>query len=156
MWRVNSALAFDLGPACDGRREFVVTAGGRASAFAAVVKLASAAPPLARWTITPFRPRREVKGEFMLLCGDTLRLEDVRFAAEPAGGRLEVELFIPGYRRTPLDEFELVGQFLVDLAVGEFDAETRIAGITAGPLQPEAESRPLADLPAVLDALPGD
>jgi hypothetical protein len=156
IWRVNPALAFDFGPMRDGRREFVVTAAGRKAAFPAVVELTAAAPPLERWTVTAFRPRREIRGAMLLLCGDTLRLDEVRFAAEPVGGRLDVQLFIPGCRPTPFDEFDHVGDFLLDLAVGEFDAETRLAGVTVSPPQPEVESRPLAELATVLDALPGE
>jgi hypothetical protein len=156
MCRVDIALAFDFGPVRDGRREFVVTAAGQSSAFPAVLRLTSAAPPLERWTVTAFRPRREFRGEVMRVRGRTLRLDDVRFTAEPVGGRLKVKLLIPGYRRTLFGDYELVGRFLVDLAVGEFDAETRLAGVAVGPSQPDVESRPLADLPALVDSLTGE
>jgi len=156
MHRVNTALAFDIGPTYGSRREFVVTAAGDRSAFPAVIRLASAAPPLRRWTVTAFRPRREIAGELVMICGDRLRLEEVRFAASRIGDKLYVKLFIPGYRWVPMDEFSHVGGFLLSLAVGEFDAATRLGGVTAGAPRPGIESRPLAELPALVDALAGE
>lgn len=156
LMRVDPALAFDLGPERDGRRQFVVSAGGDALAFPAVVKLVSAAPPLQRWTVTAFRPRREATGAFELHGGGMLDLETVRFAAEPADGRLDVTLFIPAFRRALAEEYEIVALLLMDIVVGEFDAMTRLGDVGVAPLQPGVESRPLAELPAVVDALPAN
>src|SRR4051812_44636605 len=46
--RVNPDLTFEFGPVQDGRREFVISAGGIQSAFPAVESLHRAAPDLAR------------------------------------------------------------------------------------------------------------
>lgn len=154
--RVDPALAFDVGPEVDGRRQFVVSACGDPLAFPAAVKLASAAPPLERWTVTAFRPRREARGAFELHCGGQLDLEAVRFAAKPAGGRLDVTLFIPAFRRAFVEEYEIVGRLALDIVLGEFDAMTRVGEVGVAPLQPGVESRPLAELPAVVDALPAN
>lgn len=154
--RVDSDLAFDLGPLADGRRELVVTANGVESAFPAVLRLVAAAPPLPRWTVTAFRPRRDLDGDFFLHCGCRLAIADVRFTAEPVGGRLRVKVLIPGYRPTPLAEFEDMAEFLVSMAVGEFDMQTRLAGVSAGPPRPGAPGRRLAELPALVDALTGE
>lgn len=156
MMRVDTALAFDLGPELDGRRQFVVSACGDPLAFPAVVRLASAAPPLERWTVTAFRPRREAKGRFELHCGGDLDLETVRFAVEPAGGRVDVMLFVPAFRRTFAEEYEIVGRLLLDIVLGEFDAMTRVGEVSVGPLQPDVESRPLSELPSVIDSLPAN
>lgn len=154
--RVDPALAFDVGPEVDGRRQFVVSACGDPLAFPAVVKLASAAPPLERWTVTAFRPRREARGSFELHCGGRLDLETVRFAAKPAGGRLDVTLFVPAFRRAFAEEYEIVGRLALDIVLGEFDAMMRVGDVGVAPLQPGVESRPLAELPAVVDALPAN
>jgi hypothetical protein len=156
LMRVDTALAFDVGPERDGRRQFVVSACGDPLAFPAVLKLVSAAPPLERWTITAFRPRREAKGSFELHGGGMLDLETVRFAAEPAEGRLDVTLFIPAFRRALAEEYEVVGLLLMDIVLGELDVMTRLGEVSVAPLQPGVESRPLAELPAVVDALPAN
>lgn len=153
---VDPALAFDMGGDRDGQWEFVVTASGNPAAFPAVVRLTQAAPALPSWTIRAFRPRRPMEGEFTMMCGTRVRLDEVRFTARPSVGRLDVRLFIPGYRRTPLDEFDEVGAMLVDMAVGEWDAETRLGTIHVGPPLPRVKSRPLAELPALVDRMTGN
>src|SRR5271157_5672329 len=55
--KVDPDLAFEFGPN-ESRREFVVSAGGIKRAFPAVASLVDAAPPLDRWQVTAFRPRR--------------------------------------------------------------------------------------------------
>lgn len=156
LMRVDTDLAFDIGPERDGRRQFVVSACGDPLAFPAVVKLTSAAPPLERWTVTAFRPRREAKGRFELRRGGEMDLETVRFAAEPVDGKLDVTLFIPAFRRALAEEYEIVGLLIMDIVLGEFDAMTRVGELSVAPLQPGVESRPLAELPAVVDALPAN
>jgi hypothetical protein len=156
LMRVDTALAFDIGPERDGRRQFVVSACGDPLAFPAVLKLTSAAPPLERWTVTAFRPRREAKGRFELGFGVEMDLETVRFAVEPAGGRVNVMLFVPGFRRAFVEEYEVVGLLLLDIVLDEFDAMTRVGEVGVAPLQPDVESRPLAELPSVIDSLPAN
>jgi hypothetical protein len=156
MESVHEALAFDLGPEKDGRRQFVVTACGDPLGFPAVVKLVSAAPALRRWTVTAFRPRREPRGSFQLHCGGEIALEEVRFVAEPAGDRLHLDLFVPGYRPRFAEEYEIVGHLILDLVLGEFDAMTRLGEVSVGPLPPDVESRPLAELPGLVDAIPAN
>jgi hypothetical protein len=158
LWRVNSALAFDIGPLCmDGRRELVITANGIAENFGTVHRLVAAAPLLPRWKVVAFRPRRDLREcEVRLTRGDRVPLDEVRFTAETMGSKVRIQLFVPGCGRTPGDEFQAISRFIVDLAVGEFDAEMHVAAVTAVPPQPEVETRPLAELPAVIDALPKD
>src|SRR5690349_4035180 len=60
MHRVNPDLTFEFGPIEDGKRQFVISAGGISSAFPAVERLYDAAPSLSRWQWVKFRPRRSV------------------------------------------------------------------------------------------------
>lgn len=152
--RVDPDLGLDFGSIRGGRRELVVTANGVVEAFPAVVRLAAAAPPLRRWRVVSFRPRRGLQGDLHMLCGDTVRMEDVRFAADVEDGRLAVDLFVPGYRRTPTDEFGRVGSLLLDLAVGELDARTRVERVIVRPLLDARRGRPIAELPCLVDTLP--
>lgn len=152
--RVDEDLALDVGRKRDGRRELILSAGGNLATFPTVIRLAEAAPPLERWTIRAFRPRRPLVGE-LVLGGVAVRVRDVRFAAEPSGDRLNVRIFIPGYRWTPQDEFVHAAAVLLETVLGEFDAETRIDSVFVGPPQPRVHSRPLTELAAVVDALVG-
>ncbi|HEX6042246.1 hypothetical protein [Longimicrobium sp.] len=155
MERVDKDLALDVGRKHGGRRELIVSASGDLALFAAVVRLVEAAPPLERWTVRAFRQRRPLVGE-LVLGGVTVRLREVRFAAQPAGGRLDVRIFIPGYRWTPLHEFVHAAAVLLETVLGEFDAETRIGRVHVGPPQPHVRSQPLSELPDLVDALTGN
>src|SRR5437764_14015749 len=56
---VHPNLTFEFGPN-EPRREFVISADGNKHAFAAVALLVNSAPPLDRWRVIAFRPRRPV------------------------------------------------------------------------------------------------
>lgn len=58
--RVNSNLTFEFGPVENGRREFIVSAGGIQAAFPAVRSLVASAPALPAWTVIPFRPPKSL------------------------------------------------------------------------------------------------
>jgi hypothetical protein len=154
--RVHPDFAFEVGPRREGRREFAISADGEQALFPAVMRLVAAAPPMERWNIVAFRPRRDVRGLVMSMCGDVLPLDSVRFTAADAGGRLDVVVHLPGCRRALMPDFQRVAEMLVSLAVGEFDAATRLAGVAAAAPDDAVESRPLHELPQVLDALPGN
>lgn len=51
-------LTFEFGPRAE-KTEFVISAAGIKDEFPVVLALARAAPPLARWQISQFRPRQE-------------------------------------------------------------------------------------------------
>src|SRR5690349_18790253 len=57
--KIDPDLSFEFGPNGTSRREFVISASGIQRAFPAVVSLAEAAPPLERWQVIAFRPRRK-------------------------------------------------------------------------------------------------
>jgi hypothetical protein len=154
--RVDRALTFDLSEPRDGRREFVVSAGGNPAAFAAVVRLAQAAPPMARWTVRAFRPRRPAEGEIEVVRGRTVRIQDVRFVAEVGHGTLHLALFIPGFARAYRDQYGEVGMVMLDIVLGEFDVESHVGCILVGPPLPHIRGRPLSDLPAIVDAMTGN
>src|SRR5258705_9521609 len=56
--KVHGDLTFEFGPVQDGKREFVLSAGGIKSAFPSVESLYAKAPPLPRWVWVKYRPRR--------------------------------------------------------------------------------------------------
>jgi hypothetical protein len=150
--KVNRDLTFEFGP--NGpTREFVISAAGIKSAFPAVVRLAEAAPALERWQITAFRPRRPP------VC--TIEIEDhrvdpkdVQFSLLDNGTMAGIYLFIPGFREDDV-AFKQIGFLLLDVALGEYDVETRLGLIKM--LSPETRTvgdrYPLAELPTLFDQL---
>ncbi|HEX7961092.1 MAG TPA: hypothetical protein VF493_14300 [Terriglobales bacterium] len=150
--RVHPDLTFEFGPK-DGRREFVISAGGIKSAFPAVVALAKAAPELPKWQVTAFRPRREAVGivEFQNKRVDP---KDVQFSLLDDGRKAGMHLFIPGYRESD-KALAQIAYLMLDEALGEYDVETRLGLIEVlSPETPTDEKRyPLTELPERFDAL---
>ncbi len=156
LMRVHEDLTLDVGVLRDGGRELVVSACGNPRVVPAVLKLVAAAPPLQQWTVTAFRQRRAARGSFVLHCGGTVDLAGVRFSARRAGNRVDLALFIPGFRRRFADEYRIVAALVLDMVLGELDAMTRVRDVTVGPPRWRTHSRPLAELASVVDAAPPD
>lgn len=150
--KVDPNLTFEFGPKA-GRREFVISAGGISSSFSAVSSLADSAPPLERWSVIAFRPRRkppntvEFRGKRVDPC-------DVQVSLLDNGKMPGVYLFIPNFREDDTD-LKQIGYLLLDEALGEHDVESRLGLIKMfSPETPTKGKRyPLANLPALFDEL---
>jgi hypothetical protein len=150
--KVNRDLTFEFGP--NGpTREFVISAAGIKSVFPAVVRLAEAAPALDRWQITAFRPRR---APIMTIeIGDTrVHPKDVQFSLLDNGEMAGIYLFIPGFREDEV-VFKQIGYLFLDVALGEYDVETRLGLIKM--LSPDTRTvgdrHALTELPTLFDKL---
>lgn len=150
--RVHPHLTFEFGPHAHGRRDFVVSADGLRDAFPAVDALVGAAPPLPRWRVVRFRPRRDP--------AVTLRIGDVAVdgtkvfvAVAREGPKFALTLFVDGYRPTSGHVYEQIALLLLDVTLGEYDVETRIGTIeVAGAASaPATGLLPLSALPALVD-----
>jgi hypothetical protein len=129
----------------------VITADGDKSLFPVVEQIHAARPTVAGWTVVAFR-QRDKSGFTIKMNGKEVKPSQVKFVGAPSGGKLDVELFIPGFTTT--DEMGALGFILLDHAVGEYDMETRIGGIDFAPLsKAPANAKPLTQLPAMVDAL---
>jgi hypothetical protein len=152
--KVHGDLTFEFGPVHDGVREFVISAAGIKAAFPAVIALAAAAPPLPRWRITPFRPRRTVISD--LKFGDKLlRSAQIAFVAEPDGDKVGLRIFIQGFAPTAEHHYEQMGYLMLDEAIGEYDMETKVGFVEFWPLrEPRIPAlRPLEELGHAIDQL---
>ena len=152
--KISTDLAFEFGPKePDGRRELVISAGGMKSAFPAVEKLVAAAPPLARWRFTAFRPRR---AQLMTLEFGGLKVEpkDVDCCFMTGGPLLGIALFFHGYTEARRNEFGQVGFLMLDEALGEYDVAMKVGPIrfVAFEEAPNAVRFPLTELTARFDA----
>ncbi len=140
--RVDRNLVFEFGPEIDGKREFVLSAGGFKSAFPAVLALADAAPHLSRWTITKFRPRRAEITEVQF-DGTSMLPDAVMIAILPGAPYVDIIVFLGG---DGMDE-KTRGQFgflFLDQALGEFDVATYVGSVEFKPL---SEPSPAQKIP---------
>ena len=97
--RVHPDLVFEFSSVSEGRREFVVSAGGIKGAFPEVAALVRAAPAFPRWQVIAFRQRRDIPD---IRCGDkALNRDAVFFDYIPAGAKIDVLVFVPGLAEVP-------------------------------------------------------
>ena len=146
-------LAFELwGP--DGDMvDFVISADGQTPLFDAVLDAVRGAPRMPGWRVVAFRPRRSVKARVSAM-GHQLSGDQIRYRCEPENGRLRVALFVENLDEDNWDILCATSCVLLDMALGEFDAATKIAALEHYPLNDETRQlapKPLAQLPDELD-----
>jgi hypothetical protein len=149
---VDPNLAFEFGPK-GTKREFVISAAGIKEVFPAVAALVAAAPPLSRWKVTAFRPRRDPVNVIQFR-GKQVDPKDVCFSLLDNGKMAGIHLFVPGFREDDVD-LKQIGYLLLDEALGEYDVEWRVGLIRMLPpeIRTEGPRYPLAELPLRFDEL---
>jgi hypothetical protein len=154
--KVNPDLTFEFGPLIDGKRDFVISAGGIKDAFPAVRELVAHAPALAHWRVIAFRPRRSPVStiEFQDV---KLKPEQVRVRLAADGAKIGLTLLMPGYTEARGAEFGQAAYLLLDEALGEYDVETKVGfiGFEALPLTTPADTVPLSELSTSFDRMYG-
>lgn len=149
--KVHKDLSFEFGPRVP-TREFVVSASGLERAFPAVVALVRNAPPLTRWKIIAFRPRRPVN--IVEIADKRVDPRDVQFTLLDNGKKAGINLFIPCFREGDL-ALKQIGYLMLDETLGEFDVVTRLGLIQM--LSPETCTKGdryvLTKLPKLFDQL---
>jgi hypothetical protein len=155
---VHPDLVFEFSQVKQGRREFVISAGGMKAAFSAVTALVQAAPRLPRWQVVAFRQRKDVPD--IRLGGRRVVGESLRFDYLANGmKKINLTLFIPGLAKASEEdrnELMSIGFLFLDAIVGEYDVETKLAEIDFVDAADDLGRRrlPLEDLPGIVDALP--
>jgi hypothetical protein len=152
MKKVNPNLTFEFGPIHDGKREFVVSAGGIKSAFPAVESLYAKAPSLSRWIWVKYRPRRLPLND-LRFGGKEIKVDDVRYLLAKDGDKVGIVLFFDGYTEHEKRTFGQFGYLFLDEALGEYAVETQVGFIEfhGRDSQYFARSHPLRELPAHFD-----
>lgn len=141
--KVHRDLVFEIGPVQNGVREFVISAGGMTNAFPSVERLVAAAPPLPRWKIVAFRPRRDDISTITI--GDiVVDPEDVMFTLEPDGNKFGITLFLGKLREFDKEIHTQIGFLLLDETLGEYTVETSVGYIA---ILPEEASNGLPKQP---------
>lgn len=137
-----------------GVRVLVLSADGDQAVFPRVKQVFAARPKVPGWKIVAFRQRQS--GHIATLVAGDKKLAplDMRYVATPAGDKLDLVAFVPGYAGND----KVVGSLAfsaLDYVVGEYDVETKLAAIKLLPLdQAPPAAHPIAELPAELDKLP--
>lgn len=149
---LHPALAFEFSPVIDGRREFIISAGGFREGFPTVEALVATAPALPRWVVIGFRPRRHPIMP-VTLGGKTIDPQSVEATLLSNGQMLGVRLFFHGYSQEERDVWLQIGYLLLDEALGEYDVEAKLGLVEFMPfdLHPDAPRVPLPDLPDWFD-----
>jgi len=152
MNQVNGDLTFEFGPVQNGKREFVISAGGIQSAFPAVETLYNKAPKLKRWVWVKFRPRRLPISD-LEYGGKRIRAGDVRYVMAKDGDKVGIVLFFDGYTEEEKDIFGQIGYLFLDESLGEYAVETQVGFIEFQSQESKYFSRssPLEDLPKQFD-----
>lgn len=137
-----------------GDRTLVITADGKKAKFPVVEKIVAAKPaaPIPGWNVVAFRQRSNGDMPVIEMDGAKVSLASTKFVAEPAGDKLDVTVYVAG----PDDEDSRaqIGFLVLDHTIGEYDMETRIAGIDFAPIaKAPKDAKQIAELPAMVDAL---
>ena len=150
---VDEDLTFEFGPVVEGRREFVVSAGGHKRAFPVVEALCREVPPLSRWTVMPFRPRRATIS-IVEMKGRTLHPDAVEVVLLHNQKQAGLYVFVPGYAAGDNTLGQMV-YLMLDEALGEYIMETEVALIKLFPFEEvtEGERVRMPDLPRHFDDL---
>lgn len=156
--RVDPDLCFEISGEKEGKREFVVSAGGIRTAFPSVSALCNAKPQLPRWIVIPFR-QRMTQIMSIEIGGIKVDPDGVTISHAEDGGKIAVIVYIPGVNNFGAQDkipFQQAMYLMLDQAVGEFEVETKISSIElADPSEhPDLARVPIAELPNIVDQLP--
>jgi hypothetical protein len=155
--KVHRDLVFEFSGISGGKREFTISAGGIKSLFPEVISVVREAPALPRWRIIAFRQRQDVPE--ITFRDRTLRREDLYFDYTAAQDKLNIYVFIPGLAQASAEDItnlKTMGYLFLDTTLGEYDVETKIAGISFldSSTFPERRRMPLNNLAGIVDMLP--
>ncbi len=127
--KVGPDLVFEFGPIDkNGKREFVISAGGIKKSFPAVELLFNSAPELSRWIIVKFRQRRSPLND-LTFAGVSIKVDDVYYNIYKDDDKLGVMLFFDNYSKQEDSIYGNLCYLFLDEALGEYDVETKLGFI---------------------------
>jgi hypothetical protein len=127
--KVDPELTFEFSPVREnGKREFVISAGGIKNSFRSVELLYNSAPELNQWTIIKFRPRRSPLND-LTFGGVSIKSDDVFYNIYKDEDKLGVVLFFDNYSDKERATYGNLGYLFLDEALGEYDVETKLGFI---------------------------
>lgn len=127
--------------------ELIFSADGLRAGVPGVLAITKAAPRLAGFVFTAFRPRHP---DFALQIKDeTVKADDLGYVSKPDNGVLHLGVFVPGDREEGLRT--TIGFLLLDQVLGEYDVMTGLGRIEFVS-EPIVGAKPLTALAAEFDA----
>ncbi|KAB7705955.1 hypothetical protein F9802_12885 [Bacillus aerolatus] len=152
--KINGDLVFEFSADIqNGRREFIISADGLASAFPDVIRLTESAPQLAQFHIIAFRQRKDEEHEIRYN-EVNLKTEDIFFTYERDERTIQLDLII--YIKEYIeenDDFIGAAFIMIDSLIGEYDAGTKLGEIEFKAYRGEKEAKPIMALPELIDSL---
>lgn len=152
--KVCKGLVFLFGPEIDGKKQFVVSAGGIRKLFPDVQRLVQVAPDIPGWKIIAFRPPVKDINDFRLRFGNAeFRANDVWFSITRSSDQFDLNVFVRIFDGVGQDVINQAAFLMLDHTIGEYAVETKINRITFDslPIDPVASGlHPLAMLPNMM------
>jgi hypothetical protein len=135
----------------------VISADGNRRLFPEVQKLVAAAPSIPGWRIMAFRQRSDLSADLSLEYSNyKVRFKDTWFRLEPEGTKVGVTLFMPHPQEADPHAIGSAAFLLLDVALGEYDVETKLGSVDWKPVPEQPGSlglRSYKELPAAVDHL---
>lgn len=129
MNKINEDLTFEFSPVNDeGKREFVISAGGIKASFPAVESLHSSAPKMENWIFTKYRPRRSPLNNLSYE-GISVPVSEVHYKMFKDDDKVGIVVFLEGYSEEDHGIYSNIGFLFLDEALGEYDIETKVGFI---------------------------
>ncbi|MBS4203446.1 hypothetical protein [Lederbergia citrea] len=149
--KINPALTFEFSvDLIDGKREFIISADGNLDAFAAVEKLAMAAPVMENFKVIAFRQREEASD---IQIGDVyLEPENMFFTYTRLDGLLDLDIYLKD-SATNDDDCLTAAFILLDAIVGEYDLAVKVGDIEFRPYEESIFLKPISELPDLIDQI---
>ncbi|MFV5315439.1 hypothetical protein [Priestia megaterium] len=136
-----------------GKREFIISAEGMASAFPAVIKLVEEAPNLEKFNVVAFRQRQNSEQEIYFE-DISLNQKNIFFTyrEDKEMNCLDIVIYIKGYSEEN-DQFIAAAFIMLDSLIGEYDVGVKLGEINFEPYQEEKEAQPIPNLVSLVDKL---
>jgi hypothetical protein len=150
---IQGDLVFEVGPEIEGKRELIISANGMKEGFSSVIEVVKSSPDMERWTVIPFRQRKENLDLQIQMNELVLSPEDIFFSYEMQNGKIDLHLYIAGINPEDEDVYQVV-LLILDNVIGEYDVEMKLGDIDIFPLQDVKDPKELLllkDLPPIID-----
>ena len=152
---MDDALSYEIGIEDEGKHEFIVSSGGDLKRFPDVIRIARAAPFMARWKVVAFRPPRGI--DIAIIVRDfTVDKRNVWFNAQSEGGGVRLRLYVRGLSDENCVYVRSMTWDLVYSVLGEYIASTKIRAFECHSATEHigaADLFPLGELPAQMETL---
>ena len=130
---VNAHLTFEIGINETGQHQLILSADGVRAVFPDVIALYRCAPSLPQWQFVPFRPRVGTDHE-LHYDGYDMDASKLWYRTELRDGSPALYLYIDGLTEENSDALSGATYIMLDMALGEYDVETKVGQIELRPL----------------------